>query len=277
MHPTELLITSQELSQRLDEPSLRVFDCRWSLTDVTLGLRQYQEGRIPHSQYIPLEHHLSDPAGFRGRHPLPSRSRFAEILGESYGVSNESLIVAYDDGSGMTACRLWWMARWVGHKNVRVLDGGLYQWTKQGFPLTTDSVQYESVDFQLGESLTRSRSVDEVIDSSTTLLDARSSERFEGQVEPIDHTAGHIPGALCFPYDANLTSEKTFVRNPTRFDSIDRAKPVACYCGSGVSATNNILALLLAGFDEPVLYAGSWSEWIESDAREIATGPARGT
>ena len=269
MDATDLLISSGELSARLQEQQLRLFDCRWSLADPTLGLRQFQKGHIPNSQYMPLEPDLCDPAGSRGRHPLPTRERFAQILG-SYGVTDQSTIVAYDDGSSMTACRLWWMARWLGHTDVRVLDGGLYQWESQGLNTTIESVQYEPAEFLAGESLTRYCSADQLPDSAATLLDARSQERFDGQSEPIDHTAGHIPGAVCFPHEENLNADKTFIQNSSRFNSITKDQDVICYCGSGVSATNNILALLLSGFPEPALYAGSWSEWIENPNRPVS-------
>lgn len=269
MEASDLLITTSELLACLDEPDVRVLDCRWSLADPSWGRNGYNEAHIPSAQYLALEHDLSDPAGKRGRHPLPTAERFAETLG-SFGISNQSTVVTYDEGSCMLACRLWWMLRWVGHAKVRVLDGGLQQWEAHGYATSTSVVEPEPSVFQLGESITRICDANDLLDGSQTMLDARTQDRFDGLNESIDHTAGHIPGALCFPFAENQHEDLTFIREPSRFSNLDSSKPLVCYCGSGVSATHNILALLLAGFSEPILYPGSWSDWIEDSNRPIA-------
>ena len=268
MNASDLLIAPNELESLLSTPNLRIIDCRWALMDPPLGRKQFNEGHIPAAQYMPLEPAMSDPAGTRGRHPLPETERFAEILGE-YGIDNNSSIVAYDDGSCTFAGRLWWMMRWVGHSDVRVLDGGLHQWTEQGFETTIEVEQSHKCLFEVGSSLTKTCGPDELLGGEHTLIDARSHDRFMGQNETIDHTAGHIPGAVCYPFDENQDADKRFKRNSNRFDAFDPSESIVCYCGSGVSATHNIMALLLAGYPEPILYPGSWSEWIEDSSRPI--------
>ncbi|MCY4128285.1 MAG: sulfurtransferase [Gammaproteobacteria bacterium] len=269
MQADKLLISATELAGRIGETKLRVIDCRWSLVDPPLGRTQFNESHIPSSQYMPLELDLSDPAGVRGRHPLPDQQRFTKTLG-TYGIDNECSIVAYDDGACTFACRLWWMMRWVGHADVRVLDGGLQQWLDHGFKTEVDVVQPEPCDFEAGSSLTKLCGPDDLLGDKHTLIDARSHDRFLGQNETIDHTGGHIPGAACYPFDENQSSDKRFIRNPDRFSELDPDGSIVCYCGSGVSATHNIMALLLAGYLEPILYPGSWSEWIEDPSRPIA-------
>lgn len=269
MNADRLLVSASELADRIGDEELRVIDCRWSLLDAPLGRAQFNEGHIPTSQYMPLEPALSDPAGKRGRHPLPNKQQFAKTLGE-HGIDNACSIVAYDDGACTFACRLWWMMRWVGHTNVRVLDGGLQQWLDHGFEADIDIAQPEPCEFEVGLSLTRTCGPDDLLSDEHKLIDARSHDRFLGQNETIDHTGGHIPGAVCYPFDENQLGDKRFIRSPDRFSALDRNTSVVCYCGSGVSATHNIMALLLAGFPEPTLYPGSWSEWIENPSRPIS-------
>ena len=268
MNASELLVTSDELVRLISTPNLRIIDCRWSLVDPPLGRALFNEGHISTAQYIPLEPELSDPAGTRGRHPLPTQQKFADTLG-SYGIDNECSIVAYDDGACTFACRFWWMMRWVGHTDVRVLDGGLHQWIDQGLETTVDLVEPEPRKFEIRSSLTKTCGPDDLLGGEHKMIDARSRDRFMGQNETIDHTGGHIPGAVCYPFDENQASDKRFKRNPDRFDALDRRDSIVCYCGSGVSATHNIMALLLAGYPEPILYPGSWSEWIEDPSRPI--------
>ena len=268
MNASDLLITANELASLDSTPNLRIIDCRWALTDPPLGRTQFNEAHIPTAQYMPLEPELSDPAGSRGRHPLPEKQRFADVLG-SYGIDNGSSLIAYDDGTCTFACRLWWMMRWVGHTDVRVLDGGLHQWTEQGFETTIEVEQPSKCQFEVHPSLTKSCGPDELLGGEHKLIDARSHDRFMGQNETIDHTAGHIPGAICYPFDGNQDADKRFKRDSDRFEAFDRGESIVCYCGSGVSATHNVMALLLAGYPEPILYPGSWSEWIEDPNRPI--------
>ena len=271
MNASDLLITANELASLVSTPNLRIIDCRWALTDPPLGQTQFDAAHIPTAQYMPLEPAMSDPAGTRGRHPLPDKNHFAATLG-AYGIDNESSIIAYDDGACTFACRFWWMMRWVGHTDVRVLDGGLHQWTEQGFETNTEVEQPQKSRFEVRSSLTKSCGPDDLLGGKHKMIDARSHDRFMGQNETIDHTAGHIPGAVCYPFDGNQTADKQFIREPDRFEAFDPDESIVCYCGSGVSATHNIMALLLAGYPEPVLYPGSWSEWIEDPGRPIGPG-----
>lgn len=269
MNASELLVTSDELSRLISISNVRVLDCRWSLLDAHLGRAQFEAGHLPTSQYMPLEPALSDPAGTRGRHPLPDKQRFAQTLG-AYGIDNECTVVTYDDGTCTYACRLWWMMRWVGHTDVRVLDGGLQEWLDHGFETSVDVLQLDACEFDVGPSLTKACGPEDLLGGEHKLIDARSHDRFLGENETIDHTGGHIPGAVCLPFDENQSSDKRFIRHPDRFAAFDPSDSIVCYCGSGVSATHNIMGLLLAGFPEPILYPGSWSEWIENTNRPIA-------
>ena len=264
----DLLVSADQLHASLNDSNLRIVDCRWNLVDPNEGTASYAEAHIPGAQYAALEPDLSDPAGTSGRHPLPTKARFKKVL-EKLGVANDSVVVAYDDGTSVYACRFWWMLRWMGHRQVRVLDGGMHQWLASEFETTDVCVQPQRTEFKIGEQLTKVRTVAEILDSKELLIDARTHERFQGQNETLDHTAGHIPGAVCYPFQENLNSDMTFKRPTERFRSLDSSKSMVCYCGSGVSATNNIMALLLAGCSEPALYPGSWSEWIENPARPI--------
>ena len=218
---------------------------------------------------MPLEPALSAPAGSRGRHPLPEKERFAETLGE-YAIDGDSLVIAYDDGTCTYACRLWWMLRWVGHDRVRVLDGGMHLWEQNGLSTTQEQTKLQPTQFEIRPSLTRVCGAADVLEGDHLLVDARTLDRFQGFNETLDHTSGHIPGAVCMPFGDNQDESKQFIRDSDRFDELDKNQPIVCYCGSGVSATNNIMALMLAGFPEPALYPGSWSEWIEDPSRPIA-------
>ena len=266
------LITPEALAA---DPAAIVFDCRFSLADSNEGRRQYQAGHIPGARYADLEHDLSGPAGIGGRHPLPDSSALTECL-RSWGVSRDSDLVCYDQNSGALACRFWWLVRWLGHARVRVLDGGLDAWLAAGFPADVERVAASRGDFEPGPSLTRSCSADDLVDSAVALLDARDEARFRGDEEPLDPIAGHIPGARCVPFTGNLEQGhfKPAAQLAARFRSLGLATSddIVCYCGSGVTATHNVLALLEAGFGEPMLYPGSWSEWITDPARPVARG-----
>ena len=271
MQAKDLLIDAGQLYEQLKDPNLRIVDCRWSLTDADFGLGAFNEAHIPTAQYVPLEPAMSDNPSERGRHPLPRSSFFANVL-SNLGVENQSKIVAYDDGSSVYACRFWWMCRWLGHSDVRLLNGGFHKWQTEQLPTTDVTTGYERAEYIPRPSLTREVSAEALQEIDATLIDARTQDRFEGRNETLDHKAGHIPGALCFPFLENLNDSMEFVQSSTRFKGIDPNKDIICYCGSGVSATQNLFALLLAGFPEPILYPGSWSEWIEDPGRPINTG-----
>ena len=272
------LIQVTELREAINAGShCFIFDCRFSLTNDHYGANAYAENHIPAAQFADLNRQLSAPVipGKTGRHPLPTRDSFLRQV-RQWGVTPGAQVVAYDDGNGVFASRLWWMLRWLGHKSVAVLNGGIAAWHEAGFATTAEVQQFEATAFLAQSPLTKSVNADELLSQPGLLTDARDLPRFTGETEAIDPVAGHIPGAICLPFVENL---KDGVFKPAgelrqRFhDAGIRAdSQVTCYCGSGVSAAHNILALLHAGFNEPILYAGSWSEWITDPDRPIARG-----
>jgi thiosulfate/3-mercaptopyruvate sulfurtransferase len=267
-----LLISPEAL--RADASAV-VFDCRFSLLDNSQGRREYEAGHIPGARFADLERDLSAPPARRGgRHPLPDRAVLAARF-QDWGVTNGSRIVCYDQNNGAVAVRLWWMTRWLGHAKVAVLDGGLDAWIAAGFEADSEIVSPILGDFTPGEPLTRVCAADELADVKINLLDARDTARFRGEVEPIDAVAGHIPGAISAPFADNLEGSRfkspDALRARFRDLNIDPDIDSVCYCGSGVTANHIILALLLAGYREPILYAGSWSDWITDPKRPVAT------
>lgn len=264
--PEDNLISPEKLHGFLGKPQLVIVDSRCDLIDRDLGFRQYCESHIPGAIFASIDEDLADPPGKRGRHPLPSKERFVEFLDRS-GISNDSHVVVYDGSNAMFSCRLWWMLRWVGHERVSVLDGGFAAWQAAGFQTSTDISVPSPTKFSVGDPITRMVTADEVTNHRGLLLDARTEDRFQGLNETMDHTAGHIPGAVCSPFVDNTGPDGKFTRDPGKFEGISGDADVICYCGSGVTATNNILALIVLGYDEPALYPGSWSEWIEDPDR----------
>jgi len=281
----QTIIDCQTLNNHLEDDNWRVFDCRFSLSDPGAGQLEYEKGHIPRAIFADLEKDLSsEKTRMSGRHPLPRVEDFIRTV-EEWGVHPDSQVIVYDDAGGVFAGRLWWMFRWIGHKNVAVLDGGLPAWELSGLPVTNS--------FQSVESLTtgtyQAQLVDELVVSTTdiennltarefTLLDARGPERFSGEKEPVDPVGGHVPYAINLPYKANLDENGCFlsaVNLRERFEPLVASlgsKNVVHMCGSGVSACHNILAMEIAGFRTPQLYVGSWSEWVNNSSRPIATG-----
>lgn len=288
------LIDVSELSALLAKtqpPSrLVLIDCRFDLAQPEWGHEAYQREHLPGAIYLSLDTDLSAPlTGSNGRHPLPSPQHFAATL-TRIGVSNESLVVAYDQGVAMMAARLWWMLRWVGCRNVRVLDGGLAAWQAAGLPLSDSSSDLakaqksaEAEPFELSLQPDMLRSADQVLQAldrdDQILLDARAEERFRGEVEPLDPVAGHIPGALNRPFMQNLLPDGKFkpaLQLKREFEALLQGRPathLVHQCGSGVSAAVNMLAMEVAGLTGSSLYAGSWSEWASDPSRPVATGP----
>jgi len=256
--------------------NVKILDCRAALGDPQYGPRAFAAGHLPGAQYLSLDDDLAAPPGEGGRHPLPPRARLADRLA-ALGARDDQQIVVYDDAGGAFAARAWWCIRWLGHRPVAVLDGGFGSW-QGALQTTVESV--ERGDFSVRPPLTRS------IDARTLLaglaryrlIDARAEARFAGREEPIDPVAGHIPGAVCRPFQGNLDADGRFLpadRLLERFAHLHPGADTVCYCGSGVTAAHNILALVAAGYPEPLLYPGSWSEWIRSPERPIATDADR--
>ena len=259
---------------------VRLFDCRFDLADTTAGARRFEQGSIPGAVYLHLDRDLSGTVepGTTGRHPLPDRASFQALLA-NHGVEADTQVVAYDDAGGMFAARLWWMVRWAGHARVAVLDRGYQAWLARAGTLA-QSRPGEAVRPVPPVTMTEVR--EHVDDRTWTLLDARANDRFNGRNETIDPKAGHIAGALNASFQDNLDPDGSFLEPDIlrcRFESLlaDKAgKPVVCYCGSGVTATHNVLAMAHAGMREPALYPGSWSEWITDPDNPTQAGDQTG-
>lgn len=275
------LIDAQALATILDDCVL--VDCRHDLMDPSVGAAAYAQGHLPRAWFMHQDTDLAGPRnGRNGRHPLPERETMRRRL-EAIGLTDERQLVAYDDQGGMFAGRLWWLARWLGHRAVAVLDGGLPAWTGAGFPLTRELPKADR-DGRLGDrpSLVRisdAASVLASIDSRECLLvDARSPERYRGEIEPLDPVAGHIPGATNRPFQQNLRPDGRFKPAEVlrrEFAALLAGRTpaqVIQQCGSGVSACHNIIAMELAGLSGSALFPGSWSEWCADPARPVATG-----
>ncbi|MYC25716.1 MAG: sulfurtransferase [Gammaproteobacteria bacterium] len=269
--PEDNVISVDDLVAIQDDPKTVIFDCSYELTNPDAGHKLYTQGHIPNSIFAYVTGDLAEPPGERGRHPLPTREVFLDTV-RSWGVKNDSHVISYDQGLAIFACRLWWMFRWLGHEKVSVLDGGLSAWKAAGQPLSTDVNELSHSMFEPKDALTSLVDANDVLNHNGVLIDARAENRFRGEIEPIDHTAGHIPGAICRPSSKNLDESFKFTRDGSRFDVLTDDAEVICYCGSGISATHNILSIILAGHKEPSLYSGSWSEWIEDPSRPVVTG-----
>ena len=281
-----LAVGSPEVAERLAAPrELTVLDVRWRLGGPS-GRELYEAGHIPGAAFVDLDRDLAGPPGPGGRHPLPATADFERAMRRA-GVANGRPVVVYDDADATAAARAWWLLRYFGHPAVRVLDGGFRAWTAAGLPaappcphgspdapqapgdFTARPGQLPLLDADAAASLAR----------SGLLLDARAGERYRGEAEPVDPVAGHIPGAVSAPTSENVTAEGTFrpaAELAARFRALGAtpAGAVGAYCGSGVTAAHEVLALSLAGVPA-ALYAGSWSNWVTDPSRPVATGPGR--
>lgn len=272
--PTSLLITPGDLREaQANGTPLLVFDCSFDLAAPANGRQAYLEEHIPGAIHADLDHALSaapDQGVSGGRHPLPRREFFARWLAQA-GLSNNTLAVVYDRNRLNFCGRLWWMLRWAGHDRVAVLDGGLQAWKAAGGPTRPgEEAAHPPGDFSLRPALTKLVDAEYVRSqlgsTERTLVDARTPERFRGEVEPLDAVAGHIPGARNRPFSSNLNADGTFksaAELRTEFGTLlgGHHGEVIHYCGSGVSATPNVLAMEVAGLGTSSLYAGSWSDW----------------
>ena len=272
------LVSTGELAANLAK--WRVFDCRHDLANPKLGGEQYREAHIPGALFAHLDRDLSGrKTGANGRHPLPDPQDFEKWL-EKTGLTPHDPAVCYDGGPGAMAARLWWMLRWVGHENVAVLDGGLAKWTKEGRPVTADVPLFTRFNYPIRLRTDLAADVGAVEKSlgKSLLLDARAPARYRGEQEPIDPIAGRIPGAKNRFNLENLSPDGTF-KKPAQLKRElepllrDRSpSEVIHYCGSGVAACHNLLAMEIAGLEGGKLYAGSWSEWSADPERPQESG-----
>jgi thiosulfate/3-mercaptopyruvate sulfurtransferase len=268
------------LAAHAGEPDLRIVDARWSL-DGPPGRDAYIAGHLPGAVFLDAEHELSSPGAGPGRHPIPSAEKLAGVLGKA-GIGDEHVVVAYDDAGGSIAARLWWLYRHFGRDGrAAVLDGGIRAWTDAGLPLVTEVPQHPATTWTPGgrrDDVVDTATVLDLLDGETLLVDARAAERYRGELEPIDPRAGHVPGAVSAPWAENLDADGRFLppeRLRQRYAALGAAdRPVVAYCGSSLTATHDLLALELAGFDGARLYEGSWSDWSSDPARPAAIGAA---
>lgn len=269
---------------RADEPAgdsrLVVVDCRFNLLQPEAGRAAWLAGHIPGAFYADLDRDLAAPRrADSGRHPLPGPLELCTLF-RSFGIGAETRVVAYDEGGGGLAARLWWLLRWMGHGPVRLLDGGFAAWQAAGLPVSRDQPAVRRGSFAGQPGHMPVRDMDGVArglaGDAILLLDARAEERFEGRAEPIDPVAGHVPGAVNVPFAGNLLADHRFqpgdvlARRYAPLVAGRQPGEIVCMCGSGVTACHGIFALELAGLPGAALYPGSWSEWIRSPDRPVA-------
>ncbi|MFD6275917.1 sulfurtransferase [Streptomyces sp. NPDC060209] len=269
-----IITASEYMSESAGPRPPVLLDIRWQLGGPN-GRADYEAGHIPGAVFIDLDSELAGPAGSGGRHPLPDPEAFGAVMRQA-GVGRETPVVVYDGGQGWAAARAWWLLRWTGHLDVRVLDGGLAAWTGE---LSTGVPKPAEGDFRPQPGALGLLDADGAAELARAglLLDARAAERYRGDVEPIDRVGGHIPGAVSAPTTQNVGEDGRFLPAgslASRFSALgaDGDTPVGVYCGSGVSGAHEVLALELAGH-RAALYAGSWSEWSSDESRPVATGP----
>jgi thiosulfate/3-mercaptopyruvate sulfurtransferase len=277
------LVSVDWLASRLEDEHVRVVDTRWYLGNPTRGQEEYSRGHIPGAVFADVDRDLAaPPSEGPGRHPLPTPEAFAASL-ERLGIDRGSTVIAYDDAGGAIAARLWWLLRYFALNEARVLDGGIGAWKSAGLPLSTETPNVRPVARMTLEPrervFVRKADVDRLRnDPSVALLDARAPERYEGKVEPIDARPGHIPGAKSAPFIGNLIEpggrflEREALQARYRSLGALEANTVIAYCGSGVTACHDLLALAILGREDALLYEGSWSDWARDPALPAALG-----
>ncbi|MEK4508831.1 sulfurtransferase [Paenibacillus sp. FSL K6-2524] len=277
----DLIVSKKWLLARMYEPDLVIVDCRFELGRPTAGQEAFAQSHIPGAIYLDLEVDLSSPVNTHGgRHPLPDPDVLAKRLSQA-GISNNSRIVAYDDQGGMYASRLWWLLRWLGHDSVYVMDEGFSSWKDGGYPLTDAqpiNIPASFVPNLRHDMLADMNEVKQSLSNPGVLLvDSRDASRYAGEQEPIDAKAGHIPGAInsfwkqvlddsgAWKSDQLLSSQFSRLT-----EAMDKGQEAIIYCGSGVSACPNVLALHRLGYSKVRLYAGSWSDWVSYEENPVA-------
>jgi thiosulfate/3-mercaptopyruvate sulfurtransferase len=280
----QTLMSAEQVADQLGNPRLLVFDCRYELARPEAGRDAYLRSHLADAVHADLHHDLAGRTSpTSGRHPLPDPQVFAARL-RRWGVDDDSLLVAYDDATGMWASRFWWMtAKWLGHRHVAVMDGGLRRWLQLGLPTTTDPAPLRPAgDFaarpDAGAYVDADTTQAAALDPQRRVLDARAAERYRGEIEPIDPVAGHVPGALNHPSSGVVTADGRFLPPAElasafslTLGSVSPADTITM-CGSGVTACHLLLAMEHAGLSGARLYPGSWSEWSRDPARLVARG-----
>lgn len=274
-----MLLSTEQLQPIIDKDNLVIVDCRFNLADSTAGERAYLQGHIPGARYANLDLDLSSPVTpDTGRHPLPDPDELSRKLG-LWGIDSQTQVVVYDNMAGAFALRLWWLLKWLGHEQVSLLDGGLPKWLAEGRPMSESMPTIAAKTFTGRPDNQMWVSSVEVFEYLNTgdwqLVDARAENRFLGKEEPIDPVAGHIPGAINYPFQNNLLENGCFkpveVLRP-QFMALcgeGRTENMIHMCGSGVTACHNLFAMELAGIKKSRLYVGSWSEWIRNPAYPV--------
>ena len=274
------LIRPNELNEQIGRQELGVIDCRFGLADPTAGRRAYEAGHIPGAVFMDLNEDLaSAPRDGTGRHPLPDVEEIEATIGR-LGISNTTPVVVYDADSGAMAARAWWILRWLGHNNVRLLDGGLAAWMDLKYALSSAVERTKPAEFIARvrtELVITSEEICAHADGieSLNLLDARDAGRFAGEHEPIDKVAGHVPGARNLPFPKSLNEDGSWKHREALVElwssclGDSRETEWVAMCGSGVTACHLAVSAVEAGYREPRLYVGSWSEWISDSERPI--------
>jgi thiosulfate/3-mercaptopyruvate sulfurtransferase len=280
----QTLVSAEQVADQLGNARLLVFDCRYELSRPEAGRDAYLRGHLPGAVHADLHHDLAGPTTpASGRHPLPDPQDFAVWL-RRWGVDDESLLLAHDDATGMWASRFWWMtSKWLGHRHVAVMDGGMRRWLQLGLPTTTDLTPLRAAGafaarLAAGACVDADATQAAALDPRRRVLDARAAERYRGEIEPFDPVAGHVPGALNHPSSGVVAADGRFLPPAELASAFSRSlgsvRPAdtITMCGSGVTACQLLLAMEHAGMPGARLYPGSWSEWSRDPARPVARG-----
>ncbi|MFD2114756.1 sulfurtransferase [Paenibacillus yanchengensis] len=273
------IVTMKWLLARMYEANIVIVDCRFIMGQPDAGRQQYEADHIPGAVYLDMERDLSgEVAEHGGRHPLPDMVDLTVALSK-VGISNESQVIIYDDQGGAMASRLWWLLKYAGHEQVSVMDQGYSAWKAAGFPISAEQQVLIPAKYLATVEHPMLVEMDEVkellAEESVTIIDSREAPRYRGEVEPLDKKAGHIPGAVNYFWKDGFSADGKWNNGDEqaeRFSKIDKNQEVIVYCGSGVTATPNIIALTEAGYNKVRLYAGSWSDWISYEENPVAVG-----
>ncbi|WP_057763966.1 sulfurtransferase [Cytobacillus praedii] len=273
-------VEKEWLLEHLEDKNIRIADCRYNLGASEEGYNSYVKDHIPGAVYFHLSKDLSGPVSAHGgRHPLPAIDDLQETFSLA-GISEETTVIAYDGGEGSYAARLWWLLNYLGHEKVYILNGGYKGWKNIGYPTNETIPTYLKTEFKVhlnDDIFVSQEEVKTIVESKnadTVIIDSRENKRYLGIEEPIDKKAGHIPGAINKVWTEGFENGriKSVEEQRKRFQEINKDKQVIVYCGSGVTATPNFIALKMAGYDKVKLYAGSFSDWISYEGNEVSTG-----